>query len=98
MECPFLSRRAALIARAGVRCTACVGVRERAVSDYSGRFRYHFSSAEKDAEVENRTGRQTWRPERVVRAARCISVDAATRGDCAGGGMAVVAPFLFRST
>ena len=38
---PFLSCRAALIVRAGVRCTACVRARERAVSDYSGKFLLH---------------------------------------------------------
>ena len=44
-----------------------------------------------------RKGRQAFRPERLVRAAGGVSGDAAARGDCAGGGMAVVAPFLLRS-
>ena len=34
----FPSCSAAVVARAGVRCTACVGVHESAVSDYSGKF------------------------------------------------------------
>ena len=34
----FLSCGAALVARAGVRCAACVGACERAVSDYSGEY------------------------------------------------------------
>ena len=38
-----------------------------------------------------------WRPERVVRADGGVSGDVAARCACAGGGMAVVAPFLFRS-
>ena len=32
---PFLSFSAALVAKASVRCTACVGTCDRAVSDYS---------------------------------------------------------------
>jgi hypothetical protein len=33
----FVSRSASLVARAGVKCTACVGARERAIYDYSGK-------------------------------------------------------------
>lgn len=38
---PFLSCSAHLIVRAGVRCTACVRARERAVSDYGGKLLLH---------------------------------------------------------
>jgi hypothetical protein len=41
VEEPFLSCSAAPVARAGVGCTACVGVRERAVPNYSGKFPQH---------------------------------------------------------
>jgi hypothetical protein len=34
----FLSCCSALVARAGVKCTACVGARKRAFSDHSGQF------------------------------------------------------------
>jgi hypothetical protein len=37
---PFLSCSAAPVARAGARCTACVGVRERAIPNYNGKFPY----------------------------------------------------------
>jgi hypothetical protein len=42
----------------------------------------NFSPAEKDVEVVKRTGRQMWRPERVVRAAGGVFGDSAARGDC----------------
>ena len=35
---PFLSCCAALVARAGVRCVACIGARATAVADYSGKY------------------------------------------------------------
>lgn len=43
--------------------------------------------------MQKRTGRQTWRPERVVRAAGCVSGDAAARADCAGGGSPILVSF-----
>ena len=43
VEGPFLSCSAAVVATAGARCTACVGVHERAVSNYSGEFPQHLS-------------------------------------------------------
>ena len=35
---PFVSCSAALVARAGVKCTACVEVCKRAIYDYIGKF------------------------------------------------------------
>jgi len=37
----FLSCVAALTSRVGVRCSVCVSVHERAVSDYGGKFLHH---------------------------------------------------------
>jgi len=37
----FLVCSAALVAKTGVSCTFCFGARERAVSDYSGKFFYN---------------------------------------------------------
>jgi len=34
----FLSCSVALVARTGVRCTACVGTHERVISDYGAKF------------------------------------------------------------
>ena len=34
---PFVSHSAPLVARAGVKCTTCVGACERAIYDYSGK-------------------------------------------------------------
>ena len=34
----FVRCSAALVARAGVKCTTCVGAHERAVFDYTGKF------------------------------------------------------------
>jgi hypothetical protein len=63
---PFLTCSAALVAVAGVRCTFCVGTRERTVCDYGVESSNPPAAAEK-VEVVKRAGRWTRRLERVVR-------------------------------
>ena len=63
---PFLSCSAALVVRAGVRCTSFIGTCETTVSDY-GVESFHSPPPRRRLRWLKRVGRWTRRPERVVR-------------------------------